>query len=107
MADITPSVPLEPIASLTLDLPRLSTSHDMSRSPSASRLQSLYEINYLPQDERINNTILPLINPYTAFTKPPPFSPFKTIKFIIRPTQMSVKEYVQSTCFDQHQILAS
>ena len=48
------------------------------------------------------------MNPYSTFVKPTSsFSPIRSIRHLIRYTPKEVKEYVQSSKFDQHPILAT
>ncbi|OWM72920.1 hypothetical protein CDL15_Pgr016552 [Punica granatum] len=72
-----------------------------------SKLDALYEVSYLSKDDKISSIDLPLINPYTAFSKQPSFSPIRSIRQLILQSPHRVKEYFQSTRFDQHPIQAS
>ena len=73
----------------------------------ANRLDYLYEISHVPEDSKIPITDFPIVNPYTVFDKPQ--SSFKkSIKKFLGPSQPStVKEYVQTSKFDQYNILIS
>ena len=70
----------------------------------ANRLDYLYEISHVPEDSKIPITDFPIVNPYTVFDKPQ--SSFKkSIKKFLGPSQPStVKEYVQTSKFDQYNI---
>ncbi|PON71893.1 Viral movement protein [Parasponia andersonii] len=95
-----PQAPVESSSSNHL-ISQLSLSPSPSlRKSSASKLEYLYELNYVSEESKITSENLPLINPYHAFTKPS--SSFtQSIKSLIKPTPRSTKEYVQSTKFDQ------
>ncbi|PON61571.1 hypothetical protein PanWU01x14_144870 [Parasponia andersonii] len=76
------------------------------RKSSASKLEYLYELNYVSEESKITSENLPLINPYYAFTKLS--SSFtQSIKSLIKPTPRSTKEYVQSTKFDRCELPAT
>ncbi|PKI64613.1 uncharacterized protein LOC116201072 isoform X2 [Punica granatum] len=77
-----------------------------SRKSFRSKLDALNEVSYLNEDDKISSTDLPLINPYIAFSKQLSFSPIRSIRQLIRQSPHLVKEYVQSTRFDQHPIQA-
>ncbi|PKI43692.1 hypothetical protein CRG98_035891 [Punica granatum] len=72
-----------------------------------SKLDALYEVSYLSENDKISSTNLPPINLYTTFSKQPSFSPIRSIRHLIRQSPHRVKEYVQSTRFDQHPIQVS
>ncbi|GMN24532.1 hypothetical protein TIFTF001_050329 [Ficus carica] len=40
------------------------------RKSSASKLDYLYEVNYVSDEQKVTSEDFPLINPYYAFTKP-------------------------------------
>ena len=70
------------------------------RKSIASKLDYLYKISYIPNKSKITSKELPLITPYHTFTKPSnPFT--RSTKSLIRQSSKTVKEYVQSTKFDQ------
>ena len=75
-----------------------SSSLNLSRS-SSNKLDHLYEVSVEP--EQVNPTSLPLLDPYSSFSRLNT-SPISAIKH--RPK--GVKEYVQSSKFDQYYILA-
>ncbi|KAF4372297.1 hypothetical protein G4B88_004613 [Cannabis sativa] len=77
----------------------LTASPSLRRS-SASKLDALYEVSYLSDDGKVILSDLPLINPYQAFSKPQSLFT-RSIKTLIKQNPKTVKEYVQSTKFDQ------
>ena len=70
----------------------------------SSKLDYLYEVSVEP--EVVNPTSLPLINPYTVFTKKS-FSPSRVIKSLIQYHPKGIKEYIQASKIDQHPIPAT
>jgi len=77
------------------------------RVSNASKIDYLYEVS-LSDETKISETQLPLMNPYSAFAKPTTsFSPIRSIRQLIHQTPKQVKEYVQSSKFDQHPIPAT
>ena len=99
---------MTPIA-LTTSLTPSSSSSSLTefRTSHASRIVYLYEVS-LSDETNIFETHLPLINLYSAFAKSvTSFSPIKSIRHLIRHTPKKVKEYVQSSKFDQYPILAT
>ena len=73
----------------------------------ANRLNYQYEMSHVHKDSKIPITNFLIVNPYTVFNKPQP-SFKKTIKKFIGPSHLSiVKEYVQTSKFDQFNIPAS
>ena len=77
------------------------------RKSTANRLDYLYEISHVPEDNKIPITNFPTVNPYTVFDKPQA-SFKKSIKKLLGPSQPStIKEYVQASKFDQYNIPAS
>ena len=71
------------------------------RKTSASKLDFLYEVNFISDENKITSEELPLINPYQAFAKPTN-SVTHSIRSLIKRPSRNVKEYVQATKFDQH-----
>ena len=97
-----------PIA-LTASLTPSSSSSSLTefRTSHASKIDYLYEVS-LNDEIKIFETRLPLMNPYLAFAKPTTsFSPIRSIRHLIRHTPKEVKEYVQSSKFDQYPIPAT
>ena len=77
------------------------------RKSIANRLDHLYEISHIPKDSKISITDFPIVNPYTVFDKPQA-SFKKSIKKFLGPSHPSIiKEYVQTSKFDQFNIPAS
>ncbi|GAV83816.1 hypothetical protein CFOL_v3_27261 [Cephalotus follicularis] len=85
----------------TSSKPSSSSALDLSLQKShGHKLDHLYQINYVPEDERIPFIDLSILDPYHAFSKPH-ISTIKCIKSIIQSPTKKVKEYVQATIFDQ------
>ena len=71
-----------------------------TRKSSTSKLDYLYEVNYVPDEQKVTSEDLPLINLYHAFTKP--VNPItRSIKQLIKHAPRNVKEYIQSIKFSQ------
>ena len=88
----TPSFSIIPIPLSLTHTPSLCRS-------SASKLDFLYEVNFLNDESKITSEDLPLINPYQAFVKPTTLVTC-SIKFLIKRPSRNVKEYVLATKFD-------
>ncbi|KAJ9562160.1 hypothetical protein OSB04_007320 [Centaurea solstitialis] len=71
----------------------LSRSSTSFRQSSASKIDQLYEISYVPNDSKIPINSMPLVNPYSVFSKPN--------------NSISKKEFVQASRFDSHQLPAT
>ncbi|KAH1108880.1 hypothetical protein J1N35_012648 [Gossypium stocksii] len=67
------------------------------------KISYLYEATYLREDEKIQPTELPTVNPYSAYKKPL-LSPLKSIRSLIQNSPKQVREYVQASKFDSHLI---
>lgn len=92
---------------IVIDAPiTLNSPNSLLRS-NASKINNLYEVSHFNEGEKTFNTQFSLVNPYLAFAKPASFSPIRSIKELIQHTPKEVKDYVQSTCFDQHPIFAT
>ena len=77
------------------------------RKSTANRLDYLYEISHVLEDSKIPIIDFLIVNPYTVFDKPQ-VSFKKSIKKLLGPSQSStIKEYVQTSKFDQYNISAS
>ncbi|KAG8479495.1 hypothetical protein CXB51_029284 [Gossypium anomalum] len=76
------------------------------KSLSAKKISSLYEVEYLDEDSKIQPTNLPLVNPYIAYQKPS-CSSISTIKTLIQKSSKCPKEYIQASRFDSYPISAS
>ncbi|MBA0625773.1 hypothetical protein Godav_003542, partial [Gossypium davidsonii] len=57
----------------------------------------------LVEEENVQATNLPLVNPYFTYQRPS-FSPIKSIKSLISTNYKNVREYVQSSKFDKYLI---
>ncbi|KAL4353393.1 hypothetical protein GQ457_06G039960 [Hibiscus cannabinus] len=68
----------------------------------SQKISSLYEVEY-SEDNKIQPTQLPVVNPYLAYQKPPT-SLIRSIKSLIHASPKGPKEYVQSSSFDKHYI---
>ncbi|KAG8478431.1 hypothetical protein CXB51_028256 [Gossypium anomalum] len=76
------------------------------KSHSAKKISSLYEVEYLDEDSKIQPANLPLVNPYIAYQKPS-FSPINSINTLIQKSSKRPKEYIQTSRFDSYPISAS
>ncbi|KAL2534382.1 putative viral movement protein [Abeliophyllum distichum] len=76
------------------------------RKSNASKIDGLYEITHLPETDKTPITSLPLLNPYHAYAKPRN-SITKTVKTLISSSKTQIKEFVQSSKFDQHLLPAT
>lgn len=68
-----------------------------------NKLDHLFKIITIPKGQKINETDLPIIDPYHVFSKKP-VSIIRSIITLIRQFVCTVKEYVQASRFDQHSI---
>ncbi|KAK9047700.1 hypothetical protein V6N11_053536 [Hibiscus sabdariffa] len=75
------------------------------KSHSSKKISSLYEVEY-SEDNKVQPTQLPVINPYLAYQKSST-SIIRSIKSLIHTQSKYVKEYVQSSRFDKHYITGS
>ncbi len=86
-----------PSSSLTVDpLPSLDLPF---KKTVGSKLDSLYEITYLSEEDKVSATELPLINPYTAYTKQST-SFTSTVKSLIGGPLQRVKSMFRPPKFD-------
>ncbi|GJZ18951.1 hypothetical protein Tco_0555541 [Tanacetum coccineum] len=74
---------------------------------SASKIDQLYEISYVPDDSRIPVSEMPLVNPYQIFTKPTSSITKRVKQLIGSAPNKQIKEFVQTSKFDSHQLPAS
>lgn len=82
-----------------------SRSSSSRSSFSSYRLDSLYGVTYLPNDDKIPVMEFPLVNPYNIFIKPT-LSLARSIKQIFVPkSKLPFKEFVQASRFDKFQII--
>ncbi|KAK8575472.1 hypothetical protein V6N12_063144 [Hibiscus sabdariffa] len=75
-------------------------------SHKSKKIASLYELDYY-EDDKIQPTELPLVNPYLAYQKTSFPPPLKSIKSLIHTPSKTIKEYVQSSRFDKCPITGS
>ncbi|KAK9029792.1 hypothetical protein V6N11_026894 [Hibiscus sabdariffa] len=94
--------PTSPIIVVLLFLWRLTQSF---KSHASKKILSLYEVEY-SEDNKIQPTQPPVVNPYLAYQKSST-SFLRSIKSLIYSPPKSVKEYVQSSRFDKHYITGS
>ncbi|KAJ9550757.1 hypothetical protein OSB04_014802 [Centaurea solstitialis] len=85
----------------------LSRSSTSFRQSSASKIDQLYEISYVPDDSKIPITSMPLVNPYSVFSKPNNSLSKKVKKLIGSTSAQQIKEFVQASRFDSHQLPAT
>ncbi|KAJ9547117.1 hypothetical protein OSB04_019660 [Centaurea solstitialis] len=85
----------------------LSRSSTNFRQSSASKIDQLYEISYVPDDSKIPITSTPLVNPYSVFSKPNNSISKKVKKLIGSTSTQQIKEFVQASRFDSHQLPAT
>lgn len=71
-----------------------------------NKLDHLFEITTISNEQKISETDLPLVNPYHAFAKKP-ILVLKSIKTLIKQPVRIAKEYVQASSFDQYPILST
>ncbi|KAL2543128.1 putative viral movement protein [Abeliophyllum distichum] len=67
----------------------------------ASKIDGLYEITHILEADKTPVTSLPLLNPYHAYAKPK-YSISRSVRTLISSSKTQIKEYVQSSKFDQH-----
>ena len=67
----------------------------------------MYEISHVPEDSKIPITNFPIVNLYTMFDKPQASFKKSIKKFLGLSQPSTVKEYVQTSKFDQYNIPAS
>ncbi|KAK0582089.1 hypothetical protein LWI29_021433 [Acer saccharum] len=87
----------------SLTPPRLSSSLSITPTPSirrtlSRRIENLVEYSHIPQHAQINDTSVPLLNPYNIFKRNKSMVSRMTRLVSHRP--LPVKEYVQSTGLD-------
>lgn len=70
----------------------------------ANKLDHLFEVTTIPEEQKISQIDLPLVNPSHAFTRKPT-SIIRNIKTLIKQLVRIVNEYVQAFSFDQYPIL--
>lgn len=76
------------------------------KTTSASKIDYLYEIEYLPEESKVPPSQFPVINPYAVYCKPSSFK--KKIKKLVGANHSNpIKEYVQASNFFTHPILAT
>ncbi|KAF4402876.1 hypothetical protein G4B88_010328 [Cannabis sativa] len=87
----------------TLSSPLALTPSPTCCKSTSNKLDFLYELSYVPNENKITSDSLPLLNPYQPFTKTP--SSFtRSIKALIKPSFKAPKEYIQASKFSQCQL---
>ncbi|KAL3638190.1 hypothetical protein CASFOL_017561 [Castilleja foliolosa] len=84
----------------------LSNPRPSFRKTTSSKIDYLYEVEYMSENSKVPITELPLLNPYRAFTKPNTTLP-KSIKNVFNPTKTSAKELILASQLQQHLIPAT
>jgi len=87
--------------------PTFSRSNSSLRHSNASRIDQLYEISYVSDESKIPITSMPLVNPYHVFSKPQTSFTKKVKKIIGSSSNPQVKEFIQTSKFDSHQLPAT
>nr|QJS95220.1 polyprotein [Petunia vein clearing virus] len=82
-----------------------------SNAPKLSKALSnkydyLYEVDILKENQKISDTYLPLLNPYSAFAKRS-VTPWSQIRSLVQSKPRHVKEYVAASKLDQHPVFAT
>ncbi|ESQ51076.1 hypothetical protein EUTSA_v10022984mg, partial [Eutrema salsugineum] len=76
------------------------------RKSTSSKIDYLYEIEYVSEDSKVPITQLPLLNPYKAFTKPNSSFP-KVIKQVFGPSKHAARELILASQMEQHLVPAT
>ncbi|ESQ50198.1 hypothetical protein EUTSA_v10002304mg, partial [Eutrema salsugineum] len=76
------------------------------RKSTSSKIDYLYEIEYVSEDSKVPITQLPLLNPYKAFTKPNSTLP-KVIKQVFGPSKHAARELILASQMEQHLVPAT
>ncbi|KAH9752164.1 hypothetical protein KPL71_014590 [Citrus sinensis] len=79
--------------SSSMSLPKTVTKH------TTSKLESLVEYSYIPDSAHVNESSLPLVNPYQLYQRPSRFT--RSIRSLISTSRSTPKEYIQSSSLDQ------
>lgn len=76
------------------------------KTTQGSKLDYLYEIEYLLEDSSVSPSHFPVINPYQVYYKPHSSFKRKIKKLIGTKHHSSIKKYVQASNFSEHPIQA-
>lgn len=88
-----------------MESPRPSLSSSSSFwSTSSSKLEYIYEIEYVLEESRIPSTEFPVINPFSVYTKPSKDLKKTFQKLIDKSTPSPVKEYIKASKFNQNHV---
>ncbi|KAH9657947.1 hypothetical protein KPL70_023285 [Citrus sinensis] len=79
--------------SSSMSLPKTVTKH------TTSKLESLVEYSYIPDSVHVNESSLPLVNPYQLYQRHSRFT--RSIRSLISTSRSTPKEYIQSSSLDQ------
>ncbi|KAH9698026.1 hypothetical protein KPL71_023845 [Citrus sinensis] len=79
--------------SSSMSLPKTVTKH------TTSKIESLVEYSYIPDSAQVNESSLPLVNPYQLYQRPSRFT--RSIRSLISTSRSTPKEYIQSSSLDQ------
>ncbi|ESQ39485.1 hypothetical protein EUTSA_v10001266mg [Eutrema salsugineum] len=82
----------------------LNTTH--FRKSTSSKIDYLYEIEYVSEDSKVPITQLPLLNPDKVFTKPKSTFP-KVIKQVFGPSKHAARELILASQMEQHLVPAT
>ncbi|XP_048230557.1 uncharacterized protein LOC125370129 [Ricinus communis] len=63
------------------------------------KIDNLVEISHIPETAQIQNSLVPILNPYSVFRRNQSFS--RQLRHIISRPSIAVKEYVQSSALSQ------
>ncbi|KAK2648285.1 hypothetical protein Ddye_015774 [Dipteronia dyeriana] len=75
------------------------------RQTQTNKIQNLVEYTHISKSAHINETSLPLLNPYTVFKRSKSLS--RRVTALAQHRSLPIKEYVQSTALDNCLIPAS
>ncbi|KAH9716976.1 hypothetical protein KPL71_021655 [Citrus sinensis] len=79
--------------SSSMSLPKTVTKH------TTSKIESLVEYSYIRDSAQVNESSLPLVNPYQLYQRPSRFT--RSIHSFISTSRSTPKEYIQSSSLDQ------
>ncbi|KAH9680083.1 hypothetical protein KPL71_026411 [Citrus sinensis] len=77
-------------------------SSSMCLPKTVTKQLSIVEYSYFPDSAQVNESSLPLVNPYQLYQRPSRFTRFtRSIRSLISPSRSTPKEYIQSSSLDQ------
>ncbi|ESQ50195.1 hypothetical protein EUTSA_v10002187mg, partial [Eutrema salsugineum] len=80
--------------------------HNSFQKSTSSKIDYLYEIEYVSEESKVPITQLLLLNPYKAFTKPNSTLP-KVIKQVFGPRKHAARELIPASQMEQHLVPAT